>query len=177
MAKIKKFTKKAARNRERVRKYRKYKKVKETYERDVREFYSNEEYDKQSDDMDEQPEDNCSAEFDIREDLKFWAIKHRITKRAINDLLAILFLAGFTCFPKDSRTILETPTNVNIQPLSSGKLWYYGIQKNLDKILEKCNRDLAIHLDYNFDGLPLFESSVLQFFVQFEVQYTPNLFI
>lgn len=58
---------------------------------------------------------------------------------------------------------MKTPKNVNISTLSSGKFWYHGIRISLEKVLGNCKRDLMIHLDFNFDGLPLFESSVLQF--------------
>lgn len=161
MPKITNFTTKAPQTRERVRKHRKFNKIKEIHEENVRDMNL-----KEQSNVDNSEQTNIhenKSDFDIEEELKYWAVKHKITKRAINDLLAILVLAGFTCFPKDSRTLMKTPTNVDIRPLSSGKLWYNGIGNTLTRVLGNCNHDMTIHLNFNFDGLPLFDSSVLQF--------------
>lgn len=95
--------------------------------------------------------------------LKCWATNHHISARAISDLLKILIFAGFTFLPKDSRTFMKTPSNVPIKVLSNGKMWYNGIEKCLKNVLSNISRDVCITLDFNFDGIPVFKSSNLQF--------------
>lgn len=107
---------------------------------------------------------NLSAEeFDLRDNLKAWAGKHHITHMAIKDLLQILRAAGFNSMCKDSRTLMHTPVCVNIRPLSDGKLWYRGLYNCLEDVFFEINHEISITLDFNFDGLPLFSSSKLQF--------------
>lgn len=100
----------------------------------------------------------------FKEQIMCWTVKHAITQRALNDLLAILIVFGLNFLPKDSRTFMNTPTTVNITNLSKGRLWYHGIKTSLDLILKKmCYSDVqrfnTIHLDFNFDGVELFKSS------------------
>lgn len=66
------------------------------------------------------------SSYDFKGLLRLWAIEHRISHSGINDLLKILKSVGFSV-PKDSRTMMFTPTNVEIRMLSNGKLWYQGI--------------------------------------------------
>lgn len=165
MAKIKKFTKKAERSRNRVRRFRKRRKLLKEYENEVRTrlFLMREDH-KLTFDIDEDNETKVSEESDkFKEDLKYWAVTNRISQTAINDLLKILISAGFSALPKDSRTFMHTPKAVDISTLSHGKLWYNGISNCLLKLLSNCDHDLSIHLDFNFDGLPIFNSSKLQF--------------
>lgn len=78
---------------------------------------------------------------------------------ALNDLLSLLITAGFCYLPKDSRTLMKTPTHVDIRNLSQGQMWYRGISLCLFQIFQKLDSDISIYLDFNFDGVPLFESS------------------
>lgn len=65
--------------------------------------------------------------------------------------------------PKDSRTFLKTPRKVPIDVLSKGSLWYYGVKIQLEQILRKKISSInildTIHLDFNFDGVELFDGS------------------
>ena len=79
--------------------------------------------------------------------------------RALNDLLSILVVYGFSFSPKDSRTLMKTPVNVDIRELSKGKLWYYGIKSHLQLIFQNICSDIKLTLDFNFDGVELFNSS------------------
>lgn len=58
-----------------------------------------------------------------QEKLRQWALKYNITKRAVSDLLKILISVGLTWLPKDSRTLLFTPRNIELVTLSKGKFW------------------------------------------------------
>lgn len=101
---------------------------------------------------------------DFKEKLVCWSVKHCVTKRALNALLTILIIYGFNFLPKDSRTRMKTPTTIDIRALSKGQMWYHGLQKNLHSIFNKVRRSgialsSTIHLDFNFDGVELFNSS------------------
>lgn len=165
MAVIRNLTEKAAKIRERVQKHRRLKKLKEKYKNDVY-------FELQKRNLSDAGE-NCDApikktsifekkdeeNFDFQKNLKKWAVKHRITKMAINDLLSILIAAGFYYLPKDSRTFMYTPTYVKINKLSKGQMWYRGISDNLNQIFRKITDNISIYLDFNFDGVPLYNSS------------------
>lgn len=58
------------------------------------------------------------------EKLRFWVFKHNVSRIAVSDLLKILISIGITWLPRDSRTLLATPRNVEISTLSIGHLWY-----------------------------------------------------
>lgn len=165
MAKVRKFTANAEKNRERVRKHRRIKKFKEKYQNNVHAEMlrrSEIDFDVQNTNADVPNEhinsENQSGE-NFQDCLKEWAVKHRITKMALNDLLSILITAGFCYLPKDSRTLMKTPKHVEIRNLSSGQMWYRGISFSLLQIFQKLNNDISIYLDFNFDGVPLFDSS------------------
>lgn len=105
---------------------------------------------------------HCSNEKShLQNDLRTWAIEKNINKRAVTALLKILRSAGINFLPKDSRTLLETPRQVNIVNLAGGRYWHNGLDKCLTGIFSKLSMNLCIELNINIDGLPLFKSSPL----------------
>lgn len=100
---------------------------------------------------------------EISNKLRYWAVHHRITKKALNDLLHILRGNGMTFLPKDSRTFMRTPVHVPISTLDKGKMWYNGVKNCLDKTLIGIPNDMSITLDWNVDGFPVAKSSNMQF--------------
>lgn len=166
---IKYHDRKSIQNRKRVRKHRNKKKLKLIHENKVRaRIFAL----KQKTNDEENPKFESESELDrpnIDDDLKFvdnlryWVINNRISAKAMNELLATLRSSGFHFLPKDSRTIMQTPTKLGIKDLTNGRLWYNGVAKCLE-IVNMNN--ILIHeftLDWNFDGLPIFKSSNLQF--------------
>lgn len=97
------------------------------------------------------------------DELRGWSKQHNISVIAINHLLKILICFGFTWLPSDYRSFLQTPRNVEISMLADGKFWYNGIGKTLRHVFSTLTRDICISLKFNVDGLPLFNSSKLQF--------------
>lgn len=163
MAKIRNFSLKATQTRKRVQKHRKFKRLHLLYRNEVRRDFERSE-------VSESPQTSCMLPSavkhkspDLKENLNSWVVKHRITQTATSDLLSILNLAGFTFLPKDSRTLMKTPKVVDINHLTTGKLWYHGLRKLLEYTFARIERNLTIHLDFNFDGMPLFNSSKLKF--------------
>lgn len=170
MGKIKCFDNKSEMNRIRVRNFRQRQKVKTHYENQVRERLFTLNIGEQN--MPMGPSNDAYFEMDVcdtdnttnfKDKLKYWAVHHHISARAINDLLSILIFAGFTFLPKDSRTFMRTPSNLSIKNLTNGKMWYYGIGKCLEDVFAKISQEISITLDMNFDGFPVSKSSNSQF--------------
>lgn len=178
------FSLRAAKNRARVRKSRILKKKKILHENHIREqIYSIKEahfeeignhIDQETfanEDKNERIGDDIDQSVEFIDKLRYWAMHHRITHSAINDLLAILIFGGFTFLPRDSRTFMGTPTKVDITTVTNGKMWYYGVQKCLQITLSTIRHNVSATLDFSFDGLPIFKSSNLQFWpILFSIQ-------
>lgn len=179
MGKIKHFDDKAKKNRARVRKCRQMQKIRSNHEQHVRERMSCEiidinSYQRSFDERIPSVQENAHTYNEISDDLsdmsefqsklKHWAINHRISAKAISELLKILIFAGFSFLPKDSRTFMKTPCNVQIQELSNGsRLWYNGVEKCLRNVLSNIPHSISLTLNFSFDGIPVFKSSNLQF--------------
>lgn len=106
---------------------------------------------------------NINKANELKDKLRFWALRQRITHVALNALLSILRTSGFEFLPKDSRTLLRTPVVTPTATLSVGKMWYNGIQKCLKQIFSTISRDISITLDFNFDGMSVANSNNMQF--------------
>lgn len=98
-----------------------------------------------------------------REQLRRWALSYNVSKRAVTALLKILISLGMTWLPRDSRSLFETPRQIELFALSNGRMWYNGIERNLQMIFANLNVSLSISLCINMDGLPVFNSSKYQF--------------
>lgn len=85
---------------------------------------------------------------------------------AVNGLLKALH-SVYPCenLPKDARTLLATPRvrNVNIQDLSGGQYYHFGLENGLKDFLNKHSVDEEMQLQINIDGLPLHKSTGKQF--------------
>lgn len=100
----------------------------------------------------------------INEQLAGWAVNNNCSRSCVNSLLSILKANGLD-LPKDARTLMKTPRNVNTQEKCGGSYIYYGIAKSvIDQIKKKkVFPELhSIELFVNIDGLPLFKSSKTQ---------------
>ena len=101
----------------------------------------------------------------LNKDLAVWAVKSGCTREALNSMLAILRLHGHDDLPKDSRTLLKTPRNVEVSEISDGQYHYLGILrgiKNTFQIFPEIKQQDTISLTVNIDGLPLSKSSKSQ---------------
>lgn len=100
----------------------------------------------------------------LKEKLRRWTCENRIAKRAVDGLLLILNDVGIKSLPKNHRTLQQTPTNIEINDIAGGQLWYNGLAKCLRNIFSNLDRDITIELNFNIDGLPIFNSSKLNFY-------------
>lgn len=125
------------------------------------------EFDDPSDPVADDSEDDGEklvSEFLGIENLKRWALSHRVTHRAVNDLLEILTDIGVKHLPKDSRTFLRTPQGTAIsKPMGKGQYWHYGLKNCLSNQFSDLNQSLEVQLTFNVDGLPLHRSSKKEF--------------
>lgn len=171
MVAIKHFDKKSLQNRERVRRHRHKNKIKSIYENEVQKYLINakkrndEENPEQNSDYEHNTNTDCNADGDhiFVDKLRNWSMNNRVTAKAMTELLGILRFAGFNFLPKDSRTIMQTPKNLNIKDLENGRMWYNGVAKCLENICLEHTLNSVLTLDWNFDGLPVFKSSNVQF--------------
>lgn len=95
--------------------------------------------------------------------IREWAITHNITQHALSELLKILPTFGVSWLPLDARTVMKTPQNIKLVQCANGKLWYNGLRNNIQRIFEFVGQNLAIELNFNIDGIPLYNSSKKEF--------------
>lgn len=114
--------------------------------------------------------ERCDFDFDVLEYIKTlnfklrkWAITNNIRLYALSELLSILKESGHNSLPKDARTLLETPQNVDIVKMGSGQYWYGGLRKKLIEICKKKNCSNVIELAIHIDGTPIYKSSKSEF--------------
>jgi len=112
-------------------------------------------------------DDNISDISDDNEsmvsDLRQWALKNNVSHVAIDDLLSIL-RRHFPELPKDSRTVMQTCSNVQLQAVAGGHYYHFSLVNGLKTVIDKFQvSDSVINLQLNIDGLPLFKSSPGQF--------------
>lgn len=99
----------------------------------------------------------------LRKDLAEWATTTGQTHAALNTLLGILRTHGHI-LPKDSRTLLATPTGFEIKNVCGGQYTYYGLEPGILHYLSlKPSFTDSIDLIINIDGLPIFKSSKTHF--------------
>lgn len=95
--------------------------------------------------LQEKPDANDSPTLRIK--LQIWANSCRISKRAIDSLLCTLNACGINSVPKNHRTLLKTPLNVDINEVAGGNFWYNGLETNLKLIFSTLDRDIVISLN------------------------------
>ncbi|CAN7979093.1 unnamed protein product [Ixodes persulcatus] len=96
--------------------------------------------------------------------LRGWAVRHNIPHSALNDLLPMLKEKDPE-IPSDARTLLMTPRECPIRPLSNGEYVHFGLKPGLARCLSSglLTPDAdTLHLTVNIDGLPLFHNSSQQ---------------
>lgn len=137
-----------------------------------------------ADDDDDVEDDEITRNINFRGDLRKWAVEHSIKHTALKGLMKILNERfGNKCgesnnlLPDDPRTLLQTPQTVSILPLSSGsEYWHHGLANCLKHIFPTLDEPMTISLTINMDGLPLFNSSRLEFWpILFNIAEMPQV--
>lgn len=106
-------------------------------------------------------ENDCEPTLQFK--LQQWALNFNVNRNAVSSLLSILRSFNQN-LPKDSRTLLNTPRQVMIEDLGIGKFWYHSIQSCLlHSIFANWPHDITLGVNFNMDGLQLYQSSTLEF--------------
>ncbi|XP_047133379.1 uncharacterized protein LOC105846009 [Hydra vulgaris] len=93
-------------------------------------------------------------------DLASWCLEFNCSQAAMNSLLDILRKHG-NMLPKDARTLLKVPQEVQCVQKCGGTYYYFGLEAGIKKNLTGSESEIS--LSFNIDGLPLFKSSNTQF--------------
>lgn len=93
--------------------------------------------------------------------LRIWALESGLLSMRKLDSLLVALKPLFPSIPVSYKTLLNTPSNIEIIEINGSQLWYKSIMANLNSMnlenyLEIYKR---IVIDVNVDGLPLFKSS------------------
>jgi len=94
----------------------------------------------------------------FKNDIAVWALSYNINHNACNALMKILRQHTSCNFPKDVRTLLGTPRQVNVIDACGGEYFYIGLNNVIKKMFLK-SHEQYINLLINIDGLPLSKSS------------------
>lgn len=111
------------------------------------------------------PLDEIARSTELRSDIAAWSLSHNITHGALRDIAAVINkFAGKNLLPKDARTLLQTPRTVEIRPLGNDQYyWHNGLKFCLENLFAGISNSITISLNFNMDGLPLFESARKEF--------------
>lgn len=104
-----------------------------------------------------------SSNNSLRNSLRKWTISNvNVPHAAINSLLHIL-VPLHPELPLDVRTLLKTPSKINVKMMETGEFVYMGLQSAIEQHLTHLNFfNSIVNLTFNVDGLPLFKSSNTQ---------------
>lgn len=125
--------------------------------------YETEDSESGSDNESDNPADTKEQCEHLRTKLSNWAVECNITHRALSLLLLIL-QQYIPSLPKDARTLLKTAKKVDVKTVAGGKYHHIGIQQGIVNVLSQrgCNPNVAVEIQVNVDGLPIFKSSNTQ---------------
>lgn len=108
---------------------------------------------------------NDCTNSNLSNDLAQWAVEFNISHTPLNSLLCILKNYNFT-LPSDARTLLKTQRKASVFDMYDGKYCYFGIANTLKMIISEVpilQSLQKIDLFVNIDGIPLANSSSVQF--------------
>lgn len=117
-----------------------------------------------SDDDELVPDVNNTEDIFLKSELQQWALNYKVNHNAVTSLLKILQNKVKYCLPTSSRTLLKTPRSISIDKIDGGFMWYHGIKQCLrQSILAKWQRNQTFKVNFNMDGLPIYKSTVAEF--------------
>lgn len=128
---------------------------------------------------DEEDETDEEKNFKFRSGLRKWAVKYQIPQVALRDLMSLIN-TRFTdnILPRDPRTLLETPKVVQIANIGDdgAQYWHHGLKNCLRRVFQNIDGPRTITVNINMDGLPMFNSSKVEFWpILFNITEMPHL--
>lgn len=164
MAKNNSIQKKRFNNANRKKNQRRFHREKVKIDKMISNVLNNTEMSTESNDNnDVESSDIQSSECVFYHELKEWALKYNVRTNCLNDLLKILAGVGIPFLPKDTRTFLHTPKEIQIENIANGQFWYAGITTRLASVFQTADKNVDVELNFHVDGLQLFNSSNKQF--------------
>lgn len=135
--------------------------------------------DSDSDD-DQGNDDEITKNNNLRNNLKKWALDYNIAHLALKDLLRIVndrfSQKNDNILPDDPRTLLQTPQSVSLIPLTDGEYWHHGLENCLKKAFPDISAPKTMSLNFNIDGLPIYNSSKVEFWpILFNIAEMPQV--
>lgn len=101
---------------------------------------------------------------DLVTEIRSWSTEFHISQTALKSLVGILNSNLELNLPSDPRTFMKTPRNLNITEMGkNGQYWHHGLENCLRKALEQVDHPMTISLNFNMDGLPIYKSSLKNF--------------
>ena len=94
----------------------------------------------------------------LLEDLRNWVEKNKPSTSTVNNLLCVL-QKYHTQFPRDYRTLKNTPQNLTFKTILPGKYFHFGVKNGLDFICSLVDLPETIKLQINIDGASLHKST------------------
>ncbi|XP_062702680.1 uncharacterized protein LOC134285602 isoform X2 [Aedes albopictus] len=123
--------------------------------------------DNQSKSVDSQTINDVTLKSDERNliaDIRKWAAEHHIPQLALKSLIGILNSNLGLQLPKDPRSIMRTPRNIDLVPMKEkGQYWHQGLESCLKRIFRDMSTSMSISLNVNIDGLPIYKSTTKNF--------------
>ena len=123
-----------------------------------------------SSESDDDDEETSSTMFEFLTKLGKWSSDCNLPRERLNQLLEILAQSGRfrnSDLPRDGRSLLCTPRDIDVQIKCGGQMVYFGINEGLlqwtSTILSAFPVLSSLQLNINIDGLPIQSSSNLQF--------------
>ncbi|TGZ46963.1 hypothetical protein DBV15_11681 [Temnothorax longispinosus] len=121
-----------------------------------------EEFELESEFADEIDNQNLENYDKFKTDLCYWYINDRVSHKTLANLLVILRKHTGLLFPKDPRTLLNTPRNIECIPVEM-QYYHFGFDKALKKMLRDYVQQVGptniLRVFINIDGLPIAKSS------------------
>lgn len=89
--------------------------------------------------------------------LQEWALRNRISHVALNELLTRI-KPKYPTLPLDARSLLKTPRKINVQNVTPGQYYHFGLSNCIMQLLSRYSvKHLqCIKVNINIDGLPLY---------------------
>lgn len=130
-------------------------------------------------DIDDLWENNDEDEkrYIFRTELRKWVVDNLITQSALKKLMKLLNAAFGENFPDDPRTFLETPLEVETIKMKDGsEYWHNGFERTIRSLFRNTTESRSISLNINMDGLPIFNSSKVEFWpILYNIAEMPKL--
>ncbi|XP_021705627.1 uncharacterized protein LOC110678452 [Aedes aegypti] len=108
--------------------------------------------------------EHTESERKIVTDIRKWSAENNIPQTALKSLIDVLNSNLQLDLPKDPRSIMRTPRNVDIRPMGEGgQYWHQGLEPCLRRIFRDIRTDTSISININIDGLPIYKSTTKNF--------------